>query len=237
MIHPDDAARIMREVRAFYAAGVKSGNKTYANAPPNSYIAIDDPFDGYWQAWSTAMMSNKAADRNANALSALQNRPAPPTQGSESFYDFGRRIYNGGKRADFASGNCMEMAAVSAVIAIDEYRFAPDWVYIASIGRPGDHAFCLLSIRDPQWANAAAMVPGSTGGVAYVIDPWLNTTCKAQDYWAAAQARVAKWSRDGKRIAWTGVDGQHLGWYDPSGVYAQCFGAGPLTFVHAQETL
>ena len=58
-----------------------------------------------------------------------------------------------GKRAEFASGNCMEMAAVAAAIAIDEYHFTSVWLHVAAIGAPGDHAFCMLSMRPPTWAQ------------------------------------------------------------------------------------
>lgn len=235
-IHKDDAARIMREVRSFYAAGVKSGNKIYAEAPRNGYIDLDDPFDGYWQNWSTTMLANKAELRNDNALAAMQHRPKGPSKGG-SYYAWGKSIYNGGKRAAFASGNCMEMAAVSAAIAIDDYHFAGEWLYMAMITAPGDHAFCVVSMRKPTWASADAMTGTSGASGAYVIDPWLHTACPAEEYWAAAQARVAKWSQVGKRIAWAGIDGNDLGWYDPQGDYAAAFGTSPLGFGLMTATL
>jgi hypothetical protein len=245
MIHKDDAARIMREVREFYSSGLKSNNKTYATGVPvDRYIAYDDPFDGKFQRWSTAMLAQKAARRNQRAALSGQNRPRNPDPNrpigpaaGESFYDFGERIYKGGKRSQFASGNCMEMAAVSAVIAIDDYHFVPDWLYMGVINPPGDHAFCLLSMRKPGWDTPSDMVGGSGGGVAYVIDPWLNTVCPAEEYWAAVQMRVAKWSAAGKRICWSGVDGNHLGWYDPGGPYAVAFAGSPLSYIPMTEDL
>lgn len=242
MIHKDDAARINSEVREFYKSGKKSGNKIYVNnVAPNMYISAGDTsidavyersFDSCFQTWSTTMAAQKAARRNANAKSSLGNRPRVT---DASYYDFGKRIYNGGKRCEFASGNCMEMAAVSAAIAIDEYHFAKDWVYMVTLGSPGDHAFCMLSIRKPTWATPSDMTSGSSTTVAYVIDPWLNTVCPANDYWTEAQFRVAKWAREGKRKIWGGRSGNKLGWYNPGGSYAQSFGVSPLTYIPAAE--
>jgi hypothetical protein len=229
MIHKDDAARINREVRDFYTNGVKSNNKVYTTgADPNMYVDFDDPFDGYWQNWSNHMLAQKAWRRNYNADLASAHRPSRTS--AESYYDFGKRIYNGGKRAEFTSGNCMEMAAVSAVIAIDDYHFAPDWLYIVEVGAPGDHAYCLLSMRKPTWSTPSNMVPGS-GPAGYVIDPWLNTVCEADDYWSAVKFRVNKWAQAGKRIAWGGLNGNNFGWYCPNTLYATAFGASPLDFV------
>jgi len=236
MIHRDDADRIMTEVRSFYSAGVKSNNKVYiAGVPKNRYVNMDDPFDGKWQNWSTSMMTQKAGVRNNHANLAGLHRPAGPA--GESFYEFGRRIYNGGKRAEFSSGNCMEMAAVAAVIAIDDYHFTSAWLYVAAIGEPGDHAFCILSMRQPPWGHANDMINGSSTTSAFVIDPWLNTVCAADEYWDAAQAKVRKWAADGKRIAWSGLDGTRLGWYCPDGIYAQAFGTSPLSFIPIDQTL
>lgn len=244
MIHRDDAVRINSEVREFYKSGKKSGNKIYANnVPSDQYIPADpssiaklyeQSFDPYYQTWSTTMAAQKARRRNQNAPSSLGNRPQVT---DDTYYDFGKRIYNGGKRSEFASGNCMEMAAVSAAIAIDEYHFALEWVYIVLLGQPGDHAFCMLSIRKPTWATPSDMTSGSSTTVAYVIDPWLNTVCPANDYWDQAQLRVAKWAREGKRIIWGGPSGSNLGWYNPGGSYAQSFGASPLTYILAAAYL
>jgi hypothetical protein len=230
MIHKDDAARILQEVRAFYAAGVKSANKAYITGVPNDQtVDINDPFDDKWQDWSTAMMAQKAEIRNNNVLESQQNRPPGPKGGS--FHEFGKRIYNGGKRAEFTSGNCMEMAAVAAAIAIDSYHFESAWLFIAAIGAPGDHGFCMLSMREPTWRRANEMVKGSSTSVAYVIDPWLNTACAANEYWEAAQAKVKKWANDGKRVAWRGMDGKQLGWYCPDSAYSLAFGTSPLSFI------
>jgi hypothetical protein len=245
MIHKDDAVRIMREVRDFYATGMKSNNKVYVTGvPADRYIGYDDPFDGKFQKWSTTMMAEKAGRRNEGAFLSGQYRPSNPDvnrpigpAGGESFYDFGKRIYDGGKRSQFASGNCMEMAAVSAVIAIDDYHFAPDWLYMGVVNPPGDHAFCLLSMRKPRWGTPTDMVSGSSNGAAYIIDPWLNTVCPADDYWTAVQLRVAKWAADGKRIAWGGLDGNHLGWYSPGGAYAAAFATSSLSFIPMTQKL
>ena len=236
MILKDDAMAIMAEVRDFYASGVKSGNKVYVTGVrSNRYIKNKDVFDEKYQGWSTTMLAEKAARRNENVLKSQHNRPQ--MHAGESFFDVGMRIYNGGKRAEFASGNCMEMAAVSAALAIATYRYAPDCVWGVMIDPPGDHAFCLLSEHAPQWPNVAAMTSDMGAPGAIVVDPWLNTVCEARGYWAAAQERVAAWSRKGKRIAWTGRYGDKFGWYDPSESYATAFGQGPLTFTPATQDL
>jgi len=229
---PRELKRVFQEVRDFYAAGVKSNNKVYAR---DDFVDRDD-WDDHRQKWSVRLMAgNLFRSRNSNRELSAQNRPAPPIAG-QTFPGWGRIIYNGGARAQFTSGNCMEMAAVCMALAIDPPCSYPDAaVYLGAITPPGDHAFCLISMTTPRWASASAMVRGSGNPAALVLDPWLNTLCAAEDYWENAQAKVRKWGRDGKRIAWNGNLGR--GWYNPSGAYATAFGGAPLRFIGATDQL
>jgi hypothetical protein len=231
MIKLQMAIAIMKEVRSFYASGNKSGNKVYVNAEPDGgAVDLNDPFEAKWQEWNTTMLAVKASKRNQGALASVANRPQ--LTANEKYYEFGKRIYNGGSRSGFDSGNCMEMACVAGMIAVDGANCQRSTVYMGEIHPAGDHAFCIVSDKKPQWAMASEMVRGSSGASpAIVIDPWLNTTCFADEYWAAAKLKVQKWSMVGKRIAWSGPDGNAPGWYDPLGPYSEAFGSSPLKFV------
>ena len=146
----------------------------------------------------------------------------------------GKSIYNGGERSIFAAGNCVEMAAVAAALAIDRHHVPGHAVYLASITRPGDHVFCVVSPKAPTWPNVMAMAPDApVASGAFVIDPWLNTACPGEDYKWAAFTKIGEWSRDGKRIAWSGVNGNALGWWEPTGSYFDCFMHSELIFISA----
>lgn len=222
---------ILIEVRKFYAAGKKSGNKVYTVA---DFVAADE-WEAHSRRWTVRMMAaNLFRHRNRNQALSVANRPTPPN--GQSLLAWGRGIYNGGARAEFTSGNCGEMAAVAGTIAVDTYGYPEARVYVGIISDPGDHVFCLLAITGaaPSWANASSMtgVVGNAGH--YIIDPWLNTACAAEEYWGLAQEKVRKWGRDGKRISWNGPSG--VGWYNPDGAYSQAFGAGPLSFYPVTTT-
>jgi len=233
MLQDQDAQWILQEVHEYYASGVKSSNKAYISMASDVPVAMGAAFDKHFQIWSTRRMAEKAKKRNNNAYASGNTGDDPrDLLGGEckTLYDWGVRIYNGGKRAEFTAGNCMEMAAVAAAIAIDKFHVAPDSVYCAQIGFPGDHSFCLLSEDWPRWRTVSQMVAGSGDADAYVIDPWLNTACPAQAYWETAWKRLCKWAANGKRIMWSGQGGNSLGWYSPDGTYAQAFGHSPMGY-------
>lgn len=233
MISQQSANAIRDEVRDFYSYGMKSSNKAYVDVPRAvDYVAYDDPFELKWQTWTTRMMAAKAASRNVNALVSRASAPDRPK--NTSLYSWGKSIYNGGERSIFAAGNCVEMAAVAAALAIDRHHVPGHAVYLASITRPGDHVFCVVSSKAPTWPNVMAMAPDApVASGAFVIDPWLNTACPGEDYKWAAFTKIGEWSCDGKRIAWSGVNGNALGWWEPTGSYFDCFMHSELIFISA----
>ena len=229
---PDDRiVRILNQVRAFYAAGKKSSNKVYAKA---NFVS-DADWDQHSRRWSVRMMGgNLLHNRNKNRVISGLHRPDGPDAG-QSYHDWASGLWNGGAAAEFTSGNCMEMASVAAMLATSpDYRFHRPWTRLARIRAPGDHVFCILSRPVPSWATADAMRPGPTDqdrSLAYVIDPWMNIACAAEEYWALVEQKLKKWSLEGKRIWWNGTRGDRAGWYYPLGEYAWALGSGPIQYL------
>jgi hypothetical protein len=212
--------KINDEVRSFYAAGVKSCNKVYLKEAGDAEFISDADWDKNWQSWSTTM-SASARTRNFNRAASGKLRPGWPA-GATTQLDFGRSIYNGGMRAKFIAGNCGEMAAVAAAVAVDVFKVAPSQVWICTITKPGDHVFCLIGPAfQPPWKNVGEMSNGQHA--SEVIDPWLNVACPSSQYCFEAIGKVEKWARENKRIWWAGASGKATGWYLPDQSYATAF--------------
>lgn len=224
---------VLDKVRGFYAHGKKSSNKVYAEED----FVSDDDWDAKFQEFTLRMAaaaqargitSARVEKRNKNAPIALDHRPK---FGSETLLAFGTRIYNSGKNNEFTSGNCLEMAAVAGSILINENGRSVKTVYRGQLADKGDHAFCAVcadwTVMSPQWETIEEMVPNGPASKIWIIDPWLNIECAAEDYWVKAQKQVVEWGRQGKRISWEhGAQGS--GWYNPDGEYATVFGTDRL---------
>lgn len=221
-VRPIDS--ILNEVRAFYAAGKKSGNKVYTSA---NFVS-DADWAAHSRQWSVRIMAgNLFRNRNKNQAISDAHRPAWPAGMTRLAWAQG--IYNGGARAEFTSGNCAEMASVAAMLAFQpQYGYQRAWSRVATVGAPGDHAFCILSMTVPRWARPSAMIGAAGASGAYVIDPWMNIACSAEEYWGLVLLKVQKWAREGKRIWWHGPQGR--GWYIPTGPYALAFANAPITY-------
>lgn len=131
------------------------------------------------------------------------------------------------------SGNCIEMAALSAYYALKINFIRRDLIYIGRLTDPGDHAFCLVSQGAiPSSALEYSKLSDCTGSKPaaswLIIDPWLNTVCYANDYLTKSSQKLEKWTAEGKRVYWGGVE-QGPGWYVPNGEYMTEFSKAPLT--------
>lgn len=232
------AAMLNKVVRAFFATGAKSGNKIYVSSSKDfvttveaskvNTATIQDLFDVKQPSFLVRMFSAKArlakiAKRANDGQLSMANRDQTKYK---SDYEMGESVYKSTNQ-NFAAGNCGEMAAVSAYIAISQGLAQASEVYIGTIGAPGDHVFCAIG---PQPSGASV---GTMTGSAVIVDPWLNTCCTAGEYFFDAQDKLKKWHRDGKRVLGTGPSGQ-LGWADPGGTYATTFVTAPLTYVLAK---
>jgi hypothetical protein len=224
---------VLGQVREFYAHGKKSSNKIYNEADFVSEEEWDDNF-----AELTTRMAAAAKARNITvARVEKRNRNAPIALSHRSKFTektllaYGTRIYNSGAKSEFTSGNCQAMMAVAGSLLINNHGHSVKTVYQGQIETRGDHSFCAVCLdpfsMSPQWATIDEMVPGGTDSKIWIVDPWLNVQCAAEDYWGRAQKQVAKWGQQGKRISWeNGAQGS--GWYNPGGEYAQVFGTDPL---------
>ncbi len=131
------------------------------------------------------------------------------------------------------AGNCGEQAALAAWYVLKSEFVRRDRIYIATINNPGDHVFCVVSeLPIPAGGQNYASVRefcGARVAASYlVIDPWLNTSCAADQYLVLGRQKLNKWQTDGKRVCWhAGCQGP--GWYPPAGEYANLFAFAPLT--------
>lgn len=235
------ARSIMDTVRAFYAGhGPKSCNKVYMKSQ-KEYLT-EQEFEKKRTGLMVKMFSSsKAKTRNKNRETSLSIR-GNSSQG-KSYYELGRSIWQAGQSGTEISGNCAEMAWVSAYLAISEYHVEAKSVWIAGILPPGDHMFCLVGPSSkPTWKTPSDMDSFSgESSSAVVIDPWLHVACHAVNYTEFAARTLKKWHGDGKRVFWMGksFDGKNSatarpGWYDPSQSYAKTFLTAPMVFFPAK---
>ncbi len=126
------------------------------------------------------------------------------------------------------AGNCGEMQNLASALALQKLREQRDdktQVFKGSIkGRGnGDHAFCIVS---PEHLGSKVFYKNvdefaktfTIRSKTKIIDPWLNVACYAYDYRGFAYNKFLKWTKDGKRVIWSGKDGLSMGWYPPAGV-------------------
>lgn len=225
---------IKDRVREFYATGVKSNNKVYvkSSAEMISFKDFDELQKGFF---NRLMSSSKFNERNDNRVVSSQHRFEWKTNSTPgTFYDYGREIWNSSVAQEFRSGNCAEMAWVSAYLLVAEYHVDPKNVFFGMINQPGDHGFCLLVVTGAPsgtWTKVSDMTAGSHGNsLCFVIDPWLNVTCEACSYSDLVRKKLEKWHSDGKRVAWKGPNANALGWSDPGSDYGKTFQSAPLEF-------
>jgi hypothetical protein len=107
-----------------------------------------------------------------------------------------------------------------------------DLIYIASVCAPGDHAFCIvtdtpIAERNRTVASVREFCQSSVAPGYLVIDPWLNTTCTADQYLLQSGKKLAEWNTEAKRIYWD-YGSKGAGWYPPTGEYASEFANAPL---------
>jgi hypothetical protein len=229
------ARAIMNTVRAFYAGhGPKSNNKVYMES--NKDMITNEEFEGMrWRLMVS--MSAKAKMRNRHSTVSDRFRWDWSSRSEDTHYKRGEAIWRAGASGAVISGNCMEMAFVSAYLAIKDYNVSPRAVWFVSIGAPGDHAFCLVGPSSkPAWRTVKDMETVSVESVtAVVIDPWLHVASLVMSYPTFAQQTLKKWHTAGKRVFWSGADydgseaSAREGWYDPDGTYARSFLVSPVT--------
>ncbi len=198
------ADTIKERVRDFFKKGHKSGNKIY-----DVQACLDQA---------------KAIHRNQQAQLSRQHRPQNPT----SYYNLAEILVK--MTVAHRSGNCGEMAALSAYYVLKSEFLKRELVYIGEVNPPGDHAFCLVSsvkiTKSLNFPSVTAFTQSKSAPSWMIIDPWLNVACSADDYITEGNIKLNKWTGEGKRVAWNGSQG--WAWYPPSGEYQQAFVNAPL---------
>lgn len=221
------AVNIMDKTRTFFAGhGFKTCNKVYMKTSKD-YLS-DNEYEQRRQSFMRHFASAKATQRNENRDRSWIWRDLMPSQGSP--YEVGKALWTRGQQGDFVVGNCLEMAYVSAYLAIDHFNTPADQVHVGKFVSPGDHVFCLIGPKVlPNWQSVMHM-KASTQDAAFVIDPWLHVACQVAGYYQKSLRSLTKWHQDGKRVWWWGANKSAEGWYAPTGSYAEGFVNAGLTF-------
>jgi hypothetical protein len=196
---------VKKQVRDFFARGYKSGNKEYDTSSPVS--------------------GEKFFKRQADADESRAHR----IRGSKSDFELAELVRK--MPVSERSGNCGEMAALSALYAWRFYNIKRDCLYIGTISDPGDHVFCLvapISIPRPflHFNSVTEFAAADAAALWAICDPWLNVACGASDYMTNGAQKLDKWQAEGKRVAWN--DGTRWDWFPPGGDYKVKFGQAPV---------
>ncbi|NOV30627.1 hypothetical protein [Methylomonas sp. ZR1] len=208
----DEGEKIKVLVREFFKKGHKSSNKLYDVDLAGHAVLVS--------------MSAKGKTRYQQACESGKHR----LNGSTSHLDLAEKLVK--MTIADRSGNCEEMAVLSAYYAKKIYNIKRDLLYICYVHDKGDHAFCLVSqeaIPDSaqDYASMADFTNRKIAQSWLVIDPWLNTVCYASDYLTKSGEKLEKWASEGKRVAWMNGS-QGPGWYVPNGEYKTEFGKAPV---------
>lgn len=221
VISEKNARAIFAETRAFFKGDVKSANKLYGVGQ-----------DGEWRDAARAPNADEAnrAAQQAIADSLVSESRDRLEQEQLTHFAYGFRILRAeqGRRA----GNCFEMACVAMAIAYVKYDVKLEWLFIASIRDPGDHAFLIVNDVRPTWATIPDLTAG--GSEAWAIDPWANTVCKGDAYEAAFLDKMGQWAQQGKRIYYVTRRRLFRGWAEPTMPrYIAGFRQGPMDYAGA----
>ncbi|MDX8129883.1 hypothetical protein QLH52_21505 [Methylomonas sp. OY6] len=208
----DEGEKIKVLVREFFKKGHKSSNKLYDVDLAGSAVL--------------ANMSAKGMTRWLEADESAKHR----LNGATSHLELAEKLVK--MTIADRSGNCGEMAALSAYYTKKIYNIKRDLLYIGIVYGKGDHAFCLVSqeaIPDTarKYASTADFTSRKIAQSWLIIDPWLNTVCYASDYLTKSGEKLDQWATDGKRVSWHGGS-QGPGWYVPNGEYKTEFGKAPV---------
>jgi len=221
----EQANEVKDKVRKYFAKGNKSSNKRY-------FVKHDGTYDieeiknrtasGLWSNMDQRL--KKAIKRTDLGMAARKNRPDEDKW--DTLFELVEILRTMPKEK--RSGNCMEMAALSAYYVIVRGYAEPDCTHFVQITKPGDHAFCLVTpnkLSDcdlTPFSSVTAFTKSASASKWFVIDPWLNVACFANEYLFSAHGQLEKWGWEGKRIAWKhGSQGQ--GWYPATGEYRNKF--------------
>jgi len=199
---------IKQSVRNFFAGGHKSANKIYDRFAPVS----DDKRNKRAQA---AVASSKVVDQFRRLAQKF----------GASYFKIAQQLIH--SSVSERSGNCFEMAILSAYYAWSFYHIDRSRIYIAGVLAPGDHAFCLIAPVQIapsclQFGSVTDFVDSGSVVKWAICDPWLNVACGASDYLTNGGQKLDKWAAEGKLIGWNGR------WSEADGLYKSEFCKSPV---------
>jgi len=208
---------IKQSVRAFFAQGSKSANKKYVvgTGVPVAY-----------GKWRKRMLD---VDKSSDALPGLRSMLRQPGVSYSDYADMLSKM-----PVSTSSGNCGEMAVLSALSASRDYHIDRSRIYLGWVHAPGDHAFCLIVPQQIapsflNWPSLAGFVhSGSVVADWAICDPWLNVACGVSDYLTKGEQKLNKWAAEGKRISWCLPGQEASSWCSPSGVYKEKLREAPV---------
>lgn len=217
----DQGTVVMNKVRDLFSTGHKSSNKLY-------HVQTDGTLERDLASRFTATQLQKFAKRNTDAVKSNSYRtPLVPSR-----YDDALAILK--LPAGHHSGNCDEMSTMSAYYAHHDHSVAKNELFIAEVGKPADHVFCLVTdgtpISQPKFASITDFTTDPAAKEWLVIDPWLHVCCRGRDYLTKGGDQLEKWGGAGKRIGWTHPN-KGPGWYPPHGDYKARFAEGSIDLV------
>lgn len=200
----DTAKEILTWVRKHFASnGPKSSNKIYVPVPsgtaPLSSDAVNVILENLHINHQLAKSYKRRYDNAFKSQEAQEKFPVS----ADTPYRSGEVI----AKKKVGAGNCESMADLAIYRACKKHLVARSLVFLASVTKPGDHAFCYIGNRD--FNRCSDLRPGSSNG--FIIDPWLNVACAAGDYPARASAQLAEWTRKNKRVLW--MQNEKRGWH------------------------
>lgn len=198
-MNEQDANKILESVRVFFDKGHKSGNKKYAKSSLFSCC--------------TPNQARKILQRFINQKSSVEHR----LSFTDDYYTKHAQLLLGADEKH-RSGNCFEMAILSAESALREYSVPHDQIFICTVSRPGDHVFCLIGsgITKKYFNNVSDLC--SAGYIDnIIIDPWLNISTKRCNYTSMVSLKLDAWAGQGKRLYWE--KDNRAGWFSPVGDY------------------
>jgi len=225
---------IKEEVRDYFKAGFKSGNKLYEISPEDVRVAnvTDRPQAGQHRAVTRVNVSlqKHAAEKNVRRAKAdaamVEVRAQTKGLSLVAEAELLARLPRGER-----AGNCREMAVLAGWLVLEHGFLKPDHIFKGSVCYPIEHAFCLLTPDNlPPTTNFPTVRDFiySWHAISWIIiDPWLNLVCRVNQYLTRAGQKLEKWGGAGKRVWWEhGKVGAT--WYPPQGEYRDKFGKAPL---------
>jgi hypothetical protein len=216
------AKEIMDDVRRFFAEGHKSCNKEY-------HKGLRGKVDVLEMARLSTKKPKRPVERTQNSDLSLKHR-LRSGQDYETYEQLAEALIK--MPPAHRSGNCLEMAVLSARW-VKERRYAdPVRMYIVRVQKPGDHVFFLVEEYEGykklkgEYRQLSQFVASRAAPTCTIIDPWLHVACTGDKYLVESGKTLQKWASTGKRVYWEGPRGP--GWYPPIGPYSTDFVNAPL---------